>query len=273
MEVARLSAITRGRTRTFVLRPGTVTTLGRSSRCTVPLRDRKVSRVHCQLTFDQWHVVAVDLDSRHGLLHRGERQPLLALPPGDGFHLGETFVRFVAVDQVDDATVAAWFAPDGIYAPRPIDAAEADADEAEDAENAENDADESVPPASPTAVPMRMPAAPSAPRPADDRLPVAVGPSRGDQAPPASPALPSVVADDAGRSGFAATDYPDVEPEILRPQPLPRRREATARKAFAARLAAEAIVFSIHMAFCLALLLTLRVAGFDIYRVFGFTQP
>lgn len=263
MEVARLSAITRGNARTFVLRPGTVATLGRSSRCTVPLRDRKVSRVHCQLTFDQGHVVAVDLDSRHGLLHRGERQPLLALPPGDGFHLGETFVRFVAVDQVDEATIAAWFAPGGIHAPRPVDAAEADA---EDAEDVANDGDEPAPSTSP-------PGARSEARSADDQPPAPAWPPRGAQASPASPMPPAAVAAVVSRGGSGSADYNDVAPEILRPQPLMRRREASSGKAFAARLAAEAIVFSIHMAFCLVLLLTLRVAGFDIYRVFGFTQP
>ena len=36
---------------------------------------------------------------------------MVALAVGDGFHLGETFVRFVAVDRLDDAAAAALFAP------------------------------------------------------------------------------------------------------------------------------------------------------------------
>ncbi|MFY9344988.1 MAG: FHA domain-containing protein [Planctomycetota bacterium] len=266
MEVARLSAITRGEARTFVLRPGHATTLGRSSSCTVPLRDRKVSRVHCQLTFDQGHVVAVDLDSRHGLLHLGERKPMLALRPGDGFHLGETFVRFVAVDQVDDATVAAWFAPGGLYAPRPADGAEPDD------EDAANDDDEPARPVTAPPAPPAAAAATAANTPvADDFV---TWQPRVAQPAPAAPAPRAPAAAPARPAEPAPGDYPDVEAEILRPEPLSRPRQPSAAKAFAARLTGEAIVFSIHMALCLALLLTLRAAaGFDIYRIFGFTQP
>jgi hypothetical protein len=236
----------------------------------VPLRDRKVSRVHCQLTFDQGHVVAIDLDSRHGLLHVGERKPILALRPGAGFHLGETFVRFVAIDQVDDATVAAWFAPGGLHAPRPVDDAEADA------EDAANDGEEPSVPTAPTAAPAAAAAAAGALADAWDdvvvRQPGGVQPSAASPPPHAPAAAP--VAATARPAEPAPGDYPDVESEVLRPEPLARRRCASPAKAFAARLTGEAIVFSIHMALCLALLLGLRAAvGFDLYRVFGFAQP
>ncbi len=263
MQVARLSAVTRGDARTFVLRPGHATTLGRSSRCTVPLRDRKVSRVHCQLTFDQGHVVAADLDSRHGLQHLGQRKTILAMKVDDGFHIGETFVRFVAIDEVDDATVAAWFAPGGKYAPRPTVDAEAEA-EADDA------ADEGEEPEPRADVPAEVVAEPS--HRAQPDVPVGdAGFAPADPAPAAASAAGPV---STSPPGFALDDYPDLGQEVPRPQALARRRPPSAGKALGARLAAESIVFSIHMVLCVVALLVLRAAfGFDIYRAFGFAGP
>jgi predicted component of type VI protein secretion system len=284
MQVARLTAVTRGDTRTILLSPGHVVTLGRSSRCTVPLRDRKVSRVHCQVSFDQGHVVAADLDSRHGMQHLGQKKTILAMQAGDGFHIGETFVRFVALMEVDDATVASWFAPGGIYAPRTAAevaadaAADAAAEAEEDGDDAANDnaasAASSAAPSAPVAAgrdpsldaffaaaDVPPPAATPAPAPAAAAAPVA------DVVPPPEPAPTPRVVMPIREPELG--DYPDFGPDVARGQP--QRRRASAGKTLAARLAAESIVFSIHMALCLVLLLALRVAvGLDIYRLFGF---
>jgi pSer/pThr/pTyr-binding forkhead associated (FHA) protein len=276
MQVARVTAVTRGDTRTFLLSSGHVVTLGRSSKCTVPLRDRKVSRVHCQLSFDQGHVVAADLDSRHGLQHLGQKKTILAMQVGDGFHIGETFVRFVATVEVDDATVAAWFAPGGIYAPRSAAEAAADAEEDEaDADDAANEVDEPAPPAP---LPSARPAPPASveapPSPPQAPLPdlVVVSPEFAARvaanAEPIAAARVAAAPVAATKSQLELGDYPDFTPEMLRGQP--QRRRASPGKTFAARLAADSIVFSIHMALCLVLLLALRVAvGLDIYRLFG----
>lgn len=96
MEVATLTATTLGRTTRFDVRSGPPTTIGRSSRCSVRLPDRSVSRVHCQLTFLGGRLVVTDLDSTQGLIYRGEPCAEFELELGDGFHLGQTFVRFEA---------------------------------------------------------------------------------------------------------------------------------------------------------------------------------
>jgi hypothetical protein len=119
MELARMAATTRGSVTQFLVRPDEAVTLGRSSDCTVPLQDPKASRRHCQLSFAQGRVVAVDLASSHGLLHRGARQQLVALAVGDGFHIGETFVRFVGIDRADAEAAAPAAPPPSQQQPAP----------------------------------------------------------------------------------------------------------------------------------------------------------
>lgn len=251
MQVAKLTATTRGEPRAIALRPDEAVSLGRSSECDVPLRDAKVSRRHCQLSFAMGQVVAVDLGSSHGLQHRGGRKPLIALAVGDGFHLGDTFVRFVEVVDVDEATLAAWFGPGGAHERR---AAGADGGGDDGFERADEPADEAPP-----AVGDGRQSAPSL-----------VWADEADLHPPAAASAASA------RSGWDAF----VPPEPKRPAPRddgplrltpePRPRTATPSKAFTARLAADAIVFSIHMALCVALLAALKLlAGFDLYRALG----
>lgn len=248
MQVAKLTATTRGDERSIALRPDEGVTLGRSSGCDVPLRDTKVSRRHCQLSFAQGQVVVVDLGSSHGIQHRGMRKPLVALAVGDGFHLGDTFVRFHEVLDVDDATVAAWFGPGGRHERR---AAGADADD--------GDADE---PEAAAAAPADLPAPPT---PVRDLRPA---PVFADEA----PAAPS-----PARSGWDAYVPPGpARAPTLLGEPVRRvdearpRAAAPASTAFTARLAAESIVFGMHMALCLALLVGLKLAvGFDLYRALG----
>ncbi|HEX5051630.1 MAG TPA: FHA domain-containing serine/threonine-protein kinase [Planctomycetota bacterium] len=94
MVKARLQASTRGRTIDFEVCPGQAITLGRSSRCSVTVRDANVSREHCRLSMRGDKVVVVDLGSSHGLTYRGVRCHELEIDVGEGFHVGQTFVRF-----------------------------------------------------------------------------------------------------------------------------------------------------------------------------------
>lgn len=244
MELARMTATTRGSATDFLIRPDEAVTLGRSSGCTVPLRDPKVSRRHCQLSFAQGRVVAVDLGSSHGLQHRGERAQLVALGVGDGFHLGETFVRFAAVERVDDAAAAALFAPGGPHERRA--AADDDGDDGE---------------------PARPPEPPPEPPPSPPVAPAVVF---ADEAPPTAGAAPVA----PGRAGWGAFDAPVREPDVVRLPPSARRvvgpAAPSAAKSFAARLAAEAVVSAMHLALGVVLLLLVKKAfGFDLYRAFG----
>jgi hypothetical protein len=107
MELARLTATTEGHTHAFVVLAARPLTLGRSRRCGLRLRDPKVSREHCCLTYFGGDLLVNDLGSAHGLVFRGERNESFRLKVGDGFHLGRTFVRFEALGTIDDAELAA----------------------------------------------------------------------------------------------------------------------------------------------------------------------
>ncbi len=107
MEVALLTATTRGETTRFEVRPGQPSTLGRSSSCSIRLRDPKVSRVHCQLLLVADKLRVTDLDSSQGLMCRGLPSKEFEIEVGDGFHLGQTFVRFDALATAAEADAAA----------------------------------------------------------------------------------------------------------------------------------------------------------------------
>ncbi|MBL9075954.1 MAG: FHA domain-containing protein [Planctomycetes bacterium] len=94
MDVAQLTTETDGTTGRFELATGQTATLGRSSRCTVRVRDRSVSRVHCQVQLVGGRVVVADLGSTQGVLHRGTVCERLELDVGDGFQIGQTYVQF-----------------------------------------------------------------------------------------------------------------------------------------------------------------------------------
>ncbi len=247
MQVAKLTATTRGEARAFAIRTDEAVTMGRSSGCDVPLRDGKVSRRHCQLSFAQGQVVVVDLGSSHGIQHRGVRKPLVALAVGDGFHLGDTFVRFAEAVDADAATLAAWFGPGGPHERRAAAGADDDGEDAADLD--------AVPAAS-----APMPVAGADARPA---------PVFADEAPPAPPS--------PARSGWDAYVPEPARAPVRLGEPIaraeearPRAAAASAGTAFSARLAAEAVVFSMHMALCVALLVGLKLAvGFDLYRALG----
>jgi hypothetical protein len=103
MQVARLVASTHGRRLPFEVRPGEVATLGRSSECTVPIDDTKVSRRHCLVRLAGQQLLVEDLDSGNGVKYRGLRVAQAELRPGDGFHIGYTFVQFEGWRTAPDA--------------------------------------------------------------------------------------------------------------------------------------------------------------------------
>lgn len=127
MEIARLTATTQGQPVPFLVVASRPLTIGRSRRCGLRLRDPKVSREHCSLTYFGGDLLVNDLGSAHGLVFRGERNESFRLRVGDGFHLGRTFVRFEGLDDVDEALL-----------PQPAAAPEGPADDADEPEPAAN---------------------------------------------------------------------------------------------------------------------------------------
>ncbi|HKO56704.1 MAG TPA: SpoIIE family protein phosphatase [Thermoanaerobaculia bacterium] len=76
------------------LPPHTIT-LGRAVECTVPIRDRFLSRMHAEISYDGGRWVVRDLGSVNGTLLNGVRLSEAAtLRPGDRIGLGDTEVVF-----------------------------------------------------------------------------------------------------------------------------------------------------------------------------------
>jgi serine phosphatase RsbU (regulator of sigma subunit) len=77
--------------------PPRTITLGRAAECTLPIRDRFLSRLHAEIAFDHGRWMVRDLGSVNGTLLNGVR---LAAPtplnPGDRIGLGDTEVVFEA---------------------------------------------------------------------------------------------------------------------------------------------------------------------------------
>lgn len=114
MEIGRLTATTRGETIRFELRPGKPQTLGRSSRCSVTVRDPKMSREHCRLEFVNGKLLVTDLASSHGLTYRGRTLASFEIDVGDGFHVGQTFIRFDARESGAEQPAAAVSPPPAV---------------------------------------------------------------------------------------------------------------------------------------------------------------
>lgn len=240
MQVARLVASTHGRRQPFDVRPGDVHTLGRSSQCTVPIDDVKVSRQHCLLRLAGQHLVVEDLDSGNGVKFRGQRVANATLQPGDGFHIGYTFVQFEG-----------WrTAPDPSPDPTPSGASAADLETADDFEIA----------AAAAALDAAAAAHPLPPG-LEEAPPVPAGPTPAVGPAPRSP----LAAATPQTAGEPFDDYADV----ASPRTPSMRRQASPQKRLAARLLAELIVFTTIWAVGIALLLVLKVMSpsCDIYRL------
>ncbi|MBK8097953.1 MAG: FHA domain-containing protein [Planctomycetes bacterium] len=99
MVIGQLTATLHGKTVRFEVNADVPVVLGRSSDCAVRLTDPKVSRQHCQIVVANGRLRVVDLGSSQGLVHRGERCAECEIELGDGFHVGQTFVRFESVQE------------------------------------------------------------------------------------------------------------------------------------------------------------------------------
>ncbi len=93
------------------------TTIGRSSDCTVAVRDILLSRSHCRLesTPDGW--MLSDLQSKNGTVVDGGKIQSCSLHDGDSIRLGKTLIKFF-VDEMPPALV------ETVRKPRPIDPVE-----------------------------------------------------------------------------------------------------------------------------------------------------
>lgn len=76
---------------------GPLITLGRATECTIPIRDRYLSRRHAEIAFDENAWIVRDLGSVNGTLLNGARLHGSApLRPGDKITLGDTEIVFEA---------------------------------------------------------------------------------------------------------------------------------------------------------------------------------
>jgi len=77
-----------------------VTTIGRSSRNTIPAVSRSVSRFHCEVAWVNGAWVLTDLNSKKGTMLNGEWvQGRTRLKPGDLIRLSSTIFRFDLIDE------------------------------------------------------------------------------------------------------------------------------------------------------------------------------
>jgi sigma-B regulation protein RsbU (phosphoserine phosphatase) len=82
---------------------GPLITLGRATECTVPIKDRYLSRRHAEIALDADAWIVRDLGSVNGTMLNGTRLIGSApLRPGDRIHLGDTEI----VVDADDATIS-----------------------------------------------------------------------------------------------------------------------------------------------------------------------
>lgn len=81
--------------------------IGRASECTIPVKDRYLSRKHAELIVDSGHWVLKDLGSANGTYLNGERvQHDILLKTGDRIRLGDTELVFEAGEHKTDKFVA-----------------------------------------------------------------------------------------------------------------------------------------------------------------------
>ncbi len=113
MEVCVLSATMRGVRVEFRLPRDAMCSLGRSSSCTLQVKDPRISRQHCMLCFHGEALEVTDMGSANELQHIGERKSSLRLMSGDSFHAGNTYFRFEAIERTpgDASSVAEPAAP------------------------------------------------------------------------------------------------------------------------------------------------------------------
>ena len=77
--------------------------IGRSPTNTVYVRDKNVSRVHCQITVTDRGPVVRDLQSTNGTFVNGQHVTEKPLNPGDEVRIGLTNFRIEEVPEEDEA--------------------------------------------------------------------------------------------------------------------------------------------------------------------------
>ena len=74
-------------------------TLGRSPTNNIFVRDKNVSRVHCQIVVTETGCTLSDLQSTNGTFVNGERVNECELKPADEIRVGTTLLAFEEVDE------------------------------------------------------------------------------------------------------------------------------------------------------------------------------
>ncbi len=72
--------------------------IGRSSRCTVCIKDIKLSRVHCEIVQHDNDYILVDLNSQNGTNLNGKRVLECILVDGDTLTIGKSKVTFLLTE-------------------------------------------------------------------------------------------------------------------------------------------------------------------------------
>lgn len=71
-------------------------TIGRSSHCTVGIKDIKLSRIHCEIVQDDADFILVDLHSQNGTRVNEQLVLETILKPGDKIQVGRAEITFHA---------------------------------------------------------------------------------------------------------------------------------------------------------------------------------
>ncbi len=78
--------------------------IGRSSKCTIPLRDTNTSREHCEIQFAKGVATVLDKGSMNGTLVNGKKVAEHKLIPGDKIVIGQTAIFFESKPAGAEAT-------------------------------------------------------------------------------------------------------------------------------------------------------------------------
>jgi len=73
-------------------------TLGRSPTNNIFVRDKNVSRVHCQIVVTESGCTLTDLQSTNGTFVNGERTTECTLSPGDEIRIGTTLLQLEQIE-------------------------------------------------------------------------------------------------------------------------------------------------------------------------------
>ena len=106
--------VTKGelRGKVFPVREGTALTIGRDACNTIRLKDRKLSRIHCQIEVLGGHCQLADLNSTNGTMVNGERiYEETWITPQDRIDVGTTRLRLIEIEEEESSEDAVAFTP------------------------------------------------------------------------------------------------------------------------------------------------------------------